>query len=91
MGNVARLFAFALLAIAMLFVTSSVMVPIEEESIGVRCYYAEKPDTLDMLYVGGSVCIVSWEPYEAWNNYGIASYALGKSSLSAYNVKPLVQ
>ena len=56
-----------------------------------RCFYAEKSQSLDMLYVGGSVSIVSWEPYEAWDEYGIASYVYGKSSLRSFNVKPLVK
>ena len=44
-----------------------------------------------MVYIGGSVCIVDWSPYTAWEKCGIATYAFGKSTLYSFEVLPLIK
>ena len=89
--TIARFCAFWILAALMFIGISLVMVPWSMDSQSARGIYAEEKDSLDMLYIGGSVCLMSWQPYEAWDESGIASYSYGWSSLTSYNVVPLVQ
>lgn len=37
-------------------------------------FYAEKADSLDVVFVGASSCFAFWEAPEAWNRYGFTSY-----------------
>lgn len=46
-------------------------------------FYAEKSDTLDAVYIGGSVCFVSWSPLQAYHDKGIASYNYAANTMQA--------
>jgi len=43
-------------------------------------YYNQKPDTVDVLFVGSSRVHTNINPATLWEEYGIASYALGINS-----------
>lgn len=52
----------------------------------VQGYYSLEPNTVDMVYVGGSACFVYYQPLKAWNDHGIVSfnYATGGVDLESY-------
>ncbi len=53
-------------------------------------FYSEKRNSLDILYLGGSACYMSWSPYEAWQDNAYTSYALGVSSMVSFCYEPLI-
>ncbi len=86
-----RCILFTLIFSCLFIGISYVLRPVGQEEIGAKGFYAEKKNTLDVVYIGGSVCIVDWMPYEAWKEQGIVSYAFGKSTLYSMNVLPMVK
>ncbi|MEG0577566.1 MAG: hypothetical protein RR500_06865 [Bacilli bacterium] len=54
-------------------------------------YYAEKENSLDMVYVGGSSTFVYWAPMEAWKNHGIVSNNFAYNSISADALKSTIK
>ncbi len=53
--------------------------------------YAEKKNSLDMIYVGGSACYVYWEALRAWENYGYTSYNFAANTLTPQSIKYCIQ
>ncbi len=49
--------------------------------------YAEKENSLDMVYIGGSACFVYWEPLRAWNQYGFTSYDFAHDTITPEAIK----
>ena len=50
-------------------------------------FYNEKENTLDMVYVGGSACFLSYQPLRSWNKYGFTSYNLAHNSPTPQSIK----
>ena len=46
---------------------------------------------IDLVYVGGSAAFVYWQPQEAWNNYGFASYNFATNTLQAEAVEHYIR
>lgn len=90
-SKIVRCIIFILVFVFCFNYISYVLRPVSPEEIGFKSFYAEKKNTLDVIYIGGSVCIVDWVPYTAWAGQGITSYAYGKSTLYSFNVLPLVK
>lgn len=44
-------------------------------------FYNEKPDSLDVVFIGGSNVYRFWDPMNAWNHSGIASYNYSVSGM----------
>lgn len=57
------------------------MHPIGESFNNVPGFYAERENSLDMVYLGGSACYRYWNPLQAFESEGIASYNLATSSI----------
>lgn len=57
--------------------------PIDHRQDIITGFYAEKNDTLDMVYIGGSAAFVYYSPLQAYSNYGIASYVYGTDTIQA--------
>ncbi len=89
--TVLKALLFTVLFVLLFLYVAAVMQPVDMELINMRGFYAEKKNTLDVVYIGGSICIVCWAPYVAWHEYGITSYSFGKSSLASFSVLPLVR
>jgi hypothetical protein len=86
-----KVLTFTVLLVLAFLYAAAVLQPVNDEIIGMRGFYAEQKDTLDAVYIGGSVCIVCWAPYVAWNGCGIPSYAFGTDSLNSFSVLPLAR
>lgn len=89
-----NLFRFLCFALAFLIIFSAIadlFTPKGDEWSNFRGFYSEERDSLDVIYIGASVCITSWMPYEAWHSSGITSYAFGKSSLMSFAYKPIIK
>lgn len=52
----------------------------EENGAGVKSFYAEPKNSLDVVFVGPSTTYSSFYPMELWKQYGIASYAFATPS-----------
>lgn len=50
-------------------------------------FYAETPNSLDMVYIGGSACFLYWEPLRAWNQYGFTSYNFAHDTIPPQAIK----
>ena len=50
-------------------------------------FYAEEPNTLDVVYIGGSACYVFFQPLRAWSEYGFTSYNFAHMSITPEAVK----
>ena len=83
--NAIRLTCFLLIFCVLFSLLTFIFRPNLAEGIHLKQYDTLQDNSLDMIYIGGSVCIVSWMPYEAWNEFGFTSYDVGISSLLAYN------
>ena len=91
MKNLVRFLCFVLAFLVMLFAISDLLMAKSVEWSNFRGFYSEKRDSLDVVYLGGSVCITSWMPYEAWHDSGITSYAFGRSSFMSFAYKPVIK
>ncbi|MCL2671616.1 MAG: hypothetical protein FWF10_06235 [Clostridiales bacterium] len=70
-------FIFALL----FFWVSYLLRPVDIYRETVTGYYAEPNNSLDMVFVGGSVCFKSWAPLVAWDTHGFTSYDFATDAL----------
>jgi hypothetical protein len=89
--NFFKLLCFGLAFLIIFFAISDLFTVKSEEWSNFRGFYSEERDSLDVVYLGGSVCITSWVPYEAWHDSGITSYALGRSSFMSFAYKPVIK
>ncbi len=70
-----------------LVLLSYLMRPITTSRRNICGFYAEEQNSLDVVFVGGSVCYTSWEPLAAWNDYGFASYNFAIDALQPRSIK----
>ena len=86
-GAVCNIFLFGLLSI----ILSYVMRPVTNSRKNLCGFYAEKSNSLDMVYVGGSACYAYWEPLAAWNEYGFTSFNFATESIQPQCIKYAMQ
>ncbi len=79
------LFVWAFMQISYLFR------PISVNRRNVVGYYAEEPDSIDVVLIGGSSTYVFWAPYTAWNECGIVSYDFSTDSMSPALLKGMIE
>ena len=53
--------------------------------------YAERDNSLDMIYIGGSACYVFWEPLRAYDTYGFTSYNFAVNTITAVSLKYFIK
>lgn len=59
--------------------------------INLAGFYAEKENSLDMVYIGGSAAFVFWEALTAFNNYGFTSYSYAHDSITPQSPRYYVE
>ena len=64
--------------------------PVTDDRKAIVGYYAEKDDTLDMVYVGASTVYRFWSPMYAWKKSGLTSYSFAAPGMPAPMNKPMV-
>jgi len=89
--NLIRFICFVLILMLLYSSVSCLFIPKDDEWKNFRGLYAESRDSLDIIYLGGSVCIVSWMPYESWSESGLTSYAFGKSNFPSFAYEPVIK
>ena len=83
---------FISLLIAIIFVPMSYLArPTEVNRRNIVGLYAEKENSLDVVYVGGSAAFVYWEPLRAYNAYGFTSYNFGVNSVTPQSIEYLIK
>ena len=66
---------------------SYLMRPITTSRKNICGFYAEEKNSLDVVFVGGSVCYTSWEPLRAWNEWGFTSYNFAIDAMQPQVIK----
>ena len=89
--NIIRIICFVLIFVILFPMVSDTLSPKNYQWKNFRGFYSEERDSLDLVYIGGSACYMSWVPYTAWENSGYTSYALGTSSFMSFAYMPLVK
>lgn len=85
--NITKVTAFVLI-FSFLFVFVSYLIrPLGYNREIISGFYAEDPEELDAVYIGGSVCFVSWAPMIAFREQGIASYNYASDTIEADTIK----
>lgn len=82
---------FVMIGIILLSLLTLLMEPNRQDVQLRKSFYAERKNSLDAVYIGGSVCFMSWVPYVAWDACGFTSYSLGLSRLDSFYVLPMVR
>lgn len=91
--KIISIIVFILIVILLLFLISPIFVPKwisgEDNYITqiVRGFYAEKKNSLDVLFMGNSDMYRGMAPIELWDNYGIASYSYTSPGQRAWTGK----
>ena len=57
--------------------------PVNYKLYNVTGLYAERKNSLDMVYIGGSAAFVYYSPIDAYKNYGISSYDYAVDGIQA--------
>ena len=71
---VARIVSFALLLAIVLYVLTYLAKPDSYNYDHIMGFYSEKPNSIDMVYLGGSAAFVYYAPLQAWQDHGIVAY-----------------
>ncbi len=69
------------------FFLSYFMRPVTDSRKNICGFYAEEANTLDVVYVGGSVCYYYYQPLRSFHDYGFTSYDFGTDALQPQVVK----
>ena len=83
-NKVLKCIIFLLLGIFIFQVISYIFVPkwidpIDPATARLKEYYNEKPNTIDVIFVGNSETSRGYSPITVWQKYGITSYNYGSS------------
>lgn len=77
--------------IASLILLSYLLRPVTNSRRNICGFYAEKEDSLDVIFVGGSASYFSWEPLTAWKKYGFTSYNFGLDAIQPQVIKYILE
>lgn len=80
-------FLFIGICLVSFVLLSYLMRPITTSRKNICGFYAEEKDSLDVVFVGGSVCYTSWQPLTAWNECGFTSYNLAIDAMQPQVIK----
>ena len=83
-NKVLKCIIFLILGIFIFQVLSYIFVPkwidpIDPATARIKEYYNEKPNTIDVIFVGNSETSMGYSPITVWQKYGITSYNYGSS------------
>lgn len=85
------LVALLFIVLASVVALSYLLRPVSTSRKNVCGFYAEKENTLDMVYIGGSACYRYWEPLEAWKQYGYTSYNFATDAIPPQVIEYIVK
>ena len=78
-----KIVSFSLILAAMLYVLSFLAKPDSYNLEHIAGFYSEKPESIDLVYIGGSAAFVYYEPLKSWQDHGIVSYDYAADSIQA--------
>lgn len=82
-----RVISFTLIFSILFVFVSYLLRPVGYGRTIINGYYAERKNSLDTVYIGGSVCFVSWAPLIAFREQGIASHNYACDTIQADTLK----
>lgn len=65
--------------------------PVSIDAKNIAGLYAEKKNTLDMVYIGGSAAFVYWEALRAFEDTGMSSYVYSANTMQAELYKYMIK
>ena len=72
--NIFKIVIFVIVFIVFYYFLTIFKKPINHQLDNISGIYAERKNSLDMVYIGGSAAFVYYSPIDAYQNYGISSY-----------------
>ncbi len=91
-GNIIRIICFIFLLLAMLIVTSPLFfVDAASSKTFLDTFYAQREDSLQVIYLGNSGVYRYYQAPLAWNAYGIASLNIATASQPAAAIRYLME
>ena len=81
--NIFKILVFLIVFINSYIFLSILKKPINYQLDNISGIYAERKNSLDMVYIGGSAAFVYYSPIDAYQKYGIASYDYAVDSIQA--------
>ena len=81
--NIFKILVFLIVFINFYIFLSILKKPINYQLDNISGIYAERKNSLDMVYIGGSAAFVYYSPIDAYQKYGIASYDYAVDSIQA--------
>lgn len=79
------IFVFSLLVSIVLL--TCLLRPVTAARRNICGYYAEPKDSIDVVFIGGSVTYYSWQPLLAWKEFGFTSYNFCVDALQPQVIK----
>lgn len=86
-----KIAAFTLIFSVVLYALSYMAKPDGQNLENIEGMYAEKENSLDVVYIGGSATFVYYAPLKAWNDYGIVSYDYAANTIQPELYKTMIE
>ncbi len=82
-----------LIGLALLFSLINPLFTVTDDRVyqSVEGFYEEKPNSLDVIYIGASNVYASWQGPAAWEEFGITGYGIGIPSMPAVATKYMIE
>ena len=81
--NIFKIVIFVIVFIVFYYFLTIFKKPINHQLDNISGIYAERKNSLDMVYIGGSAAFVYYSPIDAYKNYGISSYVYAADNMQA--------
>jgi hypothetical protein len=81
--NIFKILIFIIIFIYFYYFLTIFKKPINYQLDNISGIYAERKNSLDMVYIGGSAAFVYYSPIDAYKNYGISSYDYAVDTIQA--------
>ena len=86
-----RIISFILILILLIYTLSYIGKPFNWDNVRIAGMYAEKNNSLDIVYIGGSAAFVYYAPIQSWEKKGFVAYDYAANTIEAELYKPLIK
>lgn len=86
-GKIGGIMCLVILTAISMVLLSYLFRPVSKNRKNIDGFYAQKTDSLDMVYIGGSACYYFWEPLEAFQQHGFTSYNFAADAMPPQIIK----
>lgn len=86
-----KILSFSLIFSILLFVLSYIAKPEGYNLEHIQGFYAEKENSMDVVYIGGSATFVYYAPLKSWDDHGIVSFDYATDTIQAELYKTMIK